>query len=204
VIISGSDRPAKLAASAGADHAKWLGTAAVGLAVSTSALAVLATVVLAAELSRPAYIMPIWVVAVAAICAVLTVIGGATAARRRRITPWLAPVVTGALVVASLELFMITVPLALILLLLISVRAVRRGLGRMPADHRAGAPGLLLTIRLVPLFLLILLGRPVIECTPGGGTSVRSRFGPGSEMAAAAAAPSQVRVHLNRAFQLAR
>jgi hypothetical protein len=143
----------------------------VALAVSTSALAVIAAVVLAARLSQPAYIMPVWVVVVAAICVALTVIGGAAAARRRRVTPWVAPLVTGVLLVASLELFIVTVPLTLILLVLITVRAVRRGLGRIPSSQRVGAPGFLLTVGLVPLFLLIFLGRPVIECTPGGGSS---------------------------------
>ena len=141
------------------------------LAVTTSALAVFAAVVLANELSQPAYIMPIWVVVVGGSCVVLTVIGGAAAARRRRVTPWLAPLVVGVLLVASLELFVITIPVALILLVLISVRAMRRLLGRIPPDQSLGAPGVLLTVGLVPLFLLLFLGRPVIECTPGGGSS---------------------------------
>lgn len=143
----------------------------VALAASTTALAALAAVVLGTKSRQPAYIMPIWVVAVAAICVALTVIGGAIAVRRGRITPWLAPAVTGVLLVASLELFVITVPLLLILLILISVRAVRRGLGRIPADQSVGAPGLLLTIGLVPLFLLIFLGGPVVECMSGGSSS---------------------------------
>lgn len=144
---------------------------AVALAVSTSALAALAAVVLGTESRQPAYIMPIWVVAVAAICAVLTVIGGAVAVRRRRVTPWLAPAVAGVLLVASLELFVITIPLLLILLILISVRAVRRGLGRIPADQNVGAPGFLLTIGLVPLLLLFFLGGPIVECMSGGSSS---------------------------------
>lgn len=143
----------------------------VALAASTTALAALAAVVLGTESRQPAYIMPIWVVAVAAICVALTVIGGAIAVRRGRITPWLAPAVTGVLLVASFELFVITVPLLLILLILISVRAVRRELGRIPADQSVGAPGLLLTIGLVPLFLLIFLGGPVVECMSGGSSS---------------------------------
>jgi hypothetical protein len=145
--------------------------AAVALTVSTSALAVLAAVVLATELSQPAYVMPVWVVVVAAICVALTVIGGAAAAARGRVTPWLAPAVTGVLAVASLELFIITVPLALILLVLVTVRAVRRVSGRIPGDQSVGAPGFLLTVGLVPLSLLIFLGSPIIECTVGGGSS---------------------------------
>src|SRR5207245_1200373 len=106
---------------------------------------------------------PMWVVVVAVICVVLTAIGGAAAVRRRSVTPWLAPAVTGILVVASLELFVLTIPLAFILLVLVIARAVRRVSGRIPDDHSVGAPGLLLTVGLVPLLLLILLGRPVIE-----------------------------------------
>ncbi len=145
--------------------------AAVALAAGTSALAALAAVVLTTRLSQPAYLMPAWVVVVAAFCVVLTVIGGAAAARRRRIIPWVAPVVTGVLVVASLELFIVTIPLALILIALITVRVVGRRSGRIPADHTVGTPGVLLTLGLVPLFLLLFLGRPVIQCSPGGGTS---------------------------------
>lgn len=143
----------------------------VALAASTSALAAVAAVVIGTESRQPAYIMPIWVVAVAAVCVVLTVIGGAVAVRRRRVSPWLAPAVTGVLIVASLELFVITIPLLLILLILISVRAVRRGLGRISADQSVGAPGFLLTIGLVPLFLLIFLGDPIVECMSGGSSS---------------------------------
>src|SRR4029077_10487741 len=123
------------------------------------------------ESRQPAYIMPIWVVALAAICVVLTVIGGGIAVRRRRVTPWLAPLVTGVLLVASLELFVITVPLLLLLLVVTSVRAVRRGLGRIPVDQSVGALGSLLTAGMVPLFLLIFLGGPVVQCIPGGASS---------------------------------
>lgn len=151
----------------GASHRR----AAVALAVSTSALALLAAVVLTSELMQPAYIMPVWVVVVAAICVVLTVTGGVAAARHARLTPWLAPVITGVLLLGSLELFILIVPLALLLLMLVTVRSVRRGLGRIPAVQSVGAPGLLLTLGLVPLALLILLGHPVIACSPGGGSS---------------------------------
>ena len=140
-------------------------------AVISSALAVLAATLLATELSQPAYIMPVWVVVVAAICVVLTMIGGAAAARRHRATPWLAPVITSVLLLASLEGFVVAVPLALILLVLIAVRPLRRVLGRIPFDQTVGAPGLLLTVGLVPLLLLIFLGRPVVECTPDGVSS---------------------------------
>ncbi len=140
-------------------------------AVITSVLAVLAAVLLATELRQPAYVMPAWVVVVAAICVVLTVIGGAAAARRRRVTPWLAPIITTVLLLASLELFIVAVPLALVLLVLIAVRPLRRVFGRIPFDLTVGAPGLLLTVGLVPLFLLIFLGRPVVECAPGGVSS---------------------------------
>jgi hypothetical protein len=75
------------------------------MAVSTSALAVLAAVVLATDLTKPAFIMPIWVAVVAAICVVPAVIGGAVAVRRGLITPWVAPAAVSVLAVASLELF---------------------------------------------------------------------------------------------------
>lgn len=141
------------------------------MAAITSALAVVAAGVLATDLAQPAYIMPVWVVVVAAICVVSTVIGGAAAARSGRVTPWLAPVVVSVLLVASLELLIFVIPIALIVLTLVILRVVRRAEGLMPWTRSVGAPGLLLTIGLVPLFLLILLGSPVVACSPGGTSS---------------------------------
>jgi hypothetical protein len=141
------------------------------MAVGTSALAVLAAVVLATDLTKPAFIMPIWVAVVAAICVVPAVIGGAVAVRRGLITPWVAPAVVSVLVVASLELFYFVIPVALLLLGLLVVRARRLAAARSPGDQRAGAPGFLLTVGLVPLFLLTFLGRPVVECSADGSSS---------------------------------
>lgn len=145
--------------------------AALAMAAITSALAVGAAVRLAIELAQPAYIMPVWVVVVAAICVVPTVIGGAVAARSGRVTPWLAPLGVIFLLVGSLELFIFIVPIALILIALIVLRAVRRREGLVPWTLNVGAPGLLLTIGLVPLFLLIFLGSPVVACTSDGSSS---------------------------------
>ena len=145
--------------------------AALAMAAITSALAVGAAVRLAADLAQPAYIMPVWVVVVAAICVVPTVIGGAFAARSGRVTPWLAPLGVSILLVAGLELFIFIVPIALILIALVILRAVRRGERLVPWTLSVGAPGLLLTIGLVPLFLLIFLGSPVVACTPDGSSS---------------------------------
>jgi hypothetical protein len=141
------------------------------MAAITTALAVFAAVVLATDLAQPAYIMPVWVVVVAAICVVPTVIGGAIAARSGRVAPWLAPVEVTVLLVASLELFIFVIPIALIVLALLILRAVRRAEGLKPWTLSVGAPGLLLTIGLVPLFLLIFLGSPVVACSAGGTSS---------------------------------
>lgn len=157
--------------------------AALALAFGTSALAVLAAVVLARDLSQPTYIMPVWVVVVAAICVVSTMSGGGAAVRRGRLTPWLAPVVTAFLALACLEVFTLAIALALILLGLVTVRALRRVSGRIPRVQSVGAPGFLLTVGLVPLLLLIFLGRPVVECSTGGSSNavpVWAWFGTGS------------------------
>ena len=142
--------------------------AALVLAVSTSAIAAFVAAVLGTRFSQPAYIMPIWVVVVAAICVVPTVIGGAVAVRRGRAAAWLAPALISLLAIATLELFVFVIPIALILLLLFVVRARRLASTRGPGEHGAGIPGLLLTIGLVPLFLLIFLGSPVVACTTDG------------------------------------
>lgn len=167
--------------------------AALALAVSTSAVAAFAAVVLGTRFSQPAYIMPIWVVVVAAICVVPTVIGGAVAARRGRASPWLAPAVISVLAVASLELFFVVIPIALILLLLLMVRARRLASARSPGDQRVGVPGFLLTIGLVPLFLLIFLGSPVVACTTDGSSNaspIWAWFGSGGSFLASVSGSS--------------
>ena len=125
------------------------------MAATTSALALVAAGSLATELVQPAYIMPMWVVVIAAICVVPTVIGGAAAARSGRVTAWLAPLGVSLLLVASLELFIFVIPIAIIVIALLILRAVRRAEGPTQWTLSVGAPGLLLTIGLVPLFLLI-------------------------------------------------
>jgi hypothetical protein len=145
--------------------------AALAMAVITSALAVLWAWDLTTDFGQPAYIMPIWVVVVAWLCEIPTVIGGAVAARSGRVTPALAPLGVSVLLVASLELFVFVIPIAVIVIALLILRAMRRAERLVPWTLSVGVPGLLLTIGLVPLFLLVFLGRPVVACTPGGGSS---------------------------------
>lgn len=145
--------------------------AALALAAGTSALAILATVVLVADSSEPAYIMPAWVIVVAAVCVALTVVGSAAAVRRGHVTPWMAPAAITVLAVACLEGIVLLVPIALIVLVLTSSGAMRRVSRRIPWDRRVGTAGVLLTLGLVPLFLLIFLGRPVVACSAGGGSN---------------------------------
>lgn len=141
------------------------------LAVGTSAVAVFAAVTLGIRFTHPAYIMPLWVVVIAGTCVVPTAVGGLIAVRRGRAAAWLAPALVSALAVASLELFVFVIPIAVILLLLFIVRARRLASTRGPGERGAGIPGVLLTIGLVPLFLLIFLGSPVVACTADGESS---------------------------------
>jgi hypothetical protein len=82
----------------------------------------------------------------------------------------MAPAMTSALLVATLEAFFFVILMALLLLGLVIVRAARLSRGWMPRAD-AAFPGFLLTVGLVPLFLLMFLGRPVVECTTDGGSS---------------------------------
>jgi hypothetical protein len=163
-----SSDPAGQPPSAGPRRAHHLPAAL--LALATFALAILLAIVLWMRWQQPAYVMPFAVVGVGVLCAVLTGCGGAMAALRGQVTPWLAPLVTLMLVYAFLSFLVIgvlvVVPTVLVVLLLVERRSRRVEAASTPR-WRAGA-GLLLTLGLIPLSLLVLLGGPVVECTPEG------------------------------------
>lgn len=133
----------------------------------TILLAVAAAGEIAVEWAQPAYIMPWWIVAIGLAAALAAVAGSVMAARRHRLKPWIAPALTAIIVLAELELI-ILLPLLLIVLVALAVRAWRRTTGRAPLSDAIGAPGFLLSAGLVPLMLLLLLGGPVAECFAGG------------------------------------
>jgi hypothetical protein len=91
------------------------------MAVGTSLVAVLAAVALATRFAQPAYVMPIWVVVVAGVCVVPTVIGGVVGAQRGRVTAWVAPAVAACVAVASLELLIFIIPILIVLVLFLLI-----------------------------------------------------------------------------------
>jgi hypothetical protein len=97
-------------------------------------------------------------------------VGGLIAARRGRAAAWLAPALISVLAIATLELLVFVIPIALILLLFV-MRGRRLATTRGPGEGGAGIPGLLLAIGLVPLFLLIFLGSAVVACTTDGSSN---------------------------------
>ena len=133
-------------------------------------LAILLAIVLGIRWQQPAYVMPFAVVVVGGLCAVLTVFGGAMAALRGQVNPWLAPLLTLVFfyaLTAFLVAGVLVILLAAVLLLLLVNRRSARVQVASTRRWRAG-PALLLTLGLVPLSLLILLGGPVVECMPQG------------------------------------
>jgi hypothetical protein len=137
------------------------------LALATSALAILLAIVLGIRWQQPAYVMPFAIVVVGGLCAVLTWFGGAMAALRSQVAPWLAPLVTLVLVYGFLVIGVLVILPAVVVLLLLANRRSRRVHVALTRRWRVG-PALLLTLGLVPLSLLVLLGGPVVECMPQG------------------------------------
>ena len=136
------------------------------LALATSGLAILLAIVLGIRWRQPAYVMPLAIVVVGALCALLTAFGGAMAVLRGQVTPWLAPPVTLILIYGFLAVGVLVIVPVLVLLLLVN-RRVRRVQVVRTSSSRAGS-ALLLTLGLVPLCVLVLLGEPVVECMSQG------------------------------------
>jgi hypothetical protein len=137
------------------------------LALATSALAILLAIVLAIRWRQPAYVMPFPVVAVGGLCAVLAGLGGAMAALRGQVTPWLAPLLTLVFFYAFLVVGVLVILPAVVVVLLLANRRPHRVQVASTLMWPVG-PALLLTLGLVPLSLLVLLGGPVVACMPQG------------------------------------
>jgi hypothetical protein len=137
------------------------------LALATSILAILLAIVLGARWRQPAYVMPFAIVVVGGLCAVLTWFGGAMAALRGQVTPWLAPLLTLVFFYCFLVVGILVIFLAALVLLIVVNRRSHRVQVASTRSSRVGPP-LLLTLGLVPLSLLVLLGGPVVECMPQG------------------------------------
>ena len=141
-------------------------SAALGLlAVAFAARTVL---VIAQERGEPNYAMPVSVVAVAALCGVLTMVGAYVAARDTNgLRPWLTVLTALLFLWGFLTVFSIGLGLlvAAVATLLIRLRlADHQPLG---GRHLLVGAGLLLSAGLVPLSALSISG-PVVECVPGG------------------------------------
>jgi hypothetical protein len=150
-------------------RSRWVTAIGPTLSLAGIAFALGATTVLAQRWQQPAYAMPLAVVVVAGACTWLTVAGAALALRRREVArPWLTLLATLLFVWAFLLMFSYgpVVFIAAVVILVLRARLIdeqpvaRRGL-------RIGA-GLLLSLGLVPLSVLAVIERPVVECTDGG------------------------------------
>ena len=140
----------------------------VALGLLAVAFAARTAVVIGQEWREPNYAMPVSVVAVAAFCGVLTMIGAYVAARDTNgLRPWLTVLTALLFLWGFLTIFSIGLGLLLaaVAALLIRLRlAYHQPLGGRPLLVGAG---LLLSAGLVPLSALSISG-PVVECTPGG------------------------------------
>jgi hypothetical protein len=136
------------------------------LSVIATGAAVYVAVVLEVHWHKPVYAMPVTVVLVAGGCVVLTAIGGVIAARVGQLAPWLAPVVT-ALVVYG---FLIAGPFAVLpaIVIIVLVSRLRRSVPGPEQSRLRSSAAVLLTLGLVPLGLLALFDRPIVECLPVG------------------------------------
>jgi uncharacterized membrane protein len=141
-------------------------TVALALLVIATSSALSVTVVLDLHRQQPVYAMPITVVIVAGACVVLTAIGGVIAARAGQIGPWLAPVLAAVVVYGFLIAGTLVVLPAIVFLVLASrwIQSKRR---RERPRLRVSA-AVFLTLGLVPLGLLALFDRPIVECLPAG------------------------------------
>lgn len=139
---------------------------AAALSVIATGAAIYVAVVLEVHRHQPVYAMPITVVFVAGACVVLTAIGGVIALRARQLAPWLAPVLAAVVVYGFLVAGTLIVLPASVIILLASLR-----LQSMRASAQARlrvSAAVLLTLGLVPLGLLALFDRPIVECLPVG------------------------------------
>lgn len=140
----------------------------VGLGLLAVAFAARTAVVIGQEWREPNYAMPVSVVAVAAFCGGLTMVGAYVAARDPNgLRPWLTVLTAllflwGFLTIFSIGLVLL---LAAIACLVIRLRLVyHQPLG---GRHFLIGGGLLLSVSLIPLSALSISG-PVVGCMPGG------------------------------------
>ncbi|MGH7609140.1 MAG: hypothetical protein ACREOD_04235 [Candidatus Dormibacteria bacterium] len=145
------------------------GWASVGAGAAAAVFAIAITVTTAEHWAQPSYVMPGSVVAVAAVCAVLTLAGVVVLLRRPGNSPrsWLTVLTALLFLWGFLTIF--SVGLGLLLMaagcLVVRVRRPREWpSGRLTAGVGAG---LLLALGLVPLSALAISG-PVVACTAQG------------------------------------
>ena len=140
----------------------------VALGLLAVAFAARTAVVIGHEWREPNYAMPVSVVAVAAFCGVLTMVGACVAARDTYgLRPWLTVLTALLFLWGFLTIF--SIGLGLLLAAIVSLVIRLRLADHQPLGERhflIGA-GLLLSVGLIPLSALSISG-PVVECIPGG------------------------------------
>ena len=132
------------------------------------AFAARAAVVIGQEWREPNYAMPVSVVAVAAFCGVLTMVGAYVAARDTNgLRPWLTVLTALLFLWGFLTIF--SIGLGLLLAAIASLVMRLRLVDHQPLGgrHFVIGAGLLLSVGLIPLSALSISG-PVVECIPGG------------------------------------
>lgn len=125
-------------------------------------------VVVGQEWREPNYAMPASVVAVAAFCGVLTMVGAYLAARDTNgLRPWLTVLTALLFLWGFLTIFSIGLGLLLVAIASLVIRLRLAGHQTLGGRHFLIGAGLLLSVGLIPLSALSISG-PVVGCTPGG------------------------------------
>jgi len=140
----------------------------IALGLLAIAFAARTAVVIGQEWREPNYAMPVSVVAIAAFCGVLSMVGAYVAARDTNgLRPWFTVLTALLFLWGFLTIFSIGLGLLLAAIASLVIRlrlAEHQPLGGR--RHLVGA-GLLLSVGLIPLSALSISG-PVVECMPGG------------------------------------
>lgn len=183
--VADGGRPGARTPASGGARSPGAGARLIGAALSLVAVlfAVRTAVVIGQEWRQPNYVMPAAVLAITALCTVLTLAGAWLATRRSaRSRSWLTVLTTLLFLWGFLTIFSIGLGLLVAAVACLAWR-VRLG-ARQPTlgSRDPVGPGLLLSLGLVPLSALAISG-PIVGCIPGGvesNTPMWDWFGPTS------------------------
>jgi len=150
------------------DNAQTSHLVSVALGLLVIAFAARTAVVIGQEWREPNYAMPVSVVAVAAFCGVLTMVGAYVAARDTNgLRPWLTVLTALLFLWGFFTIFSIGLGLLLAAIACLVIRLRLAGHQPLVQRHFLLGSGLMLSAGLIPLSALSISG-PVVECIPGG------------------------------------